>query len=53
MRIFRLLLFFAILVGIVYLSEILKQPGNTFAEKYNNLAKNANLILEKVKKGEL
>jgi len=41
------------LVGIVYMNEILKQPGNNFVEKYNNLAKNANITLEKVKKGEL
>jgi hypothetical protein len=39
--------------GIIYINEILKQPGNTFAEKYNNLVKQSNILVEKAKKGEL
>jgi len=39
--------------GIIYLNEIQKQPGNNFAEKYHNLVKQSNLLVEKVKKGEL
>jgi hypothetical protein len=46
---------FIILIGagIVYVNEILKQPGNTFTEKYQNLINQNNIFLEKAKKGEL
>jgi len=46
---------FIILIGagIAYLNEILKQPGATLAEKYNNLVKQSNALVEKAKKGEL
>jgi len=39
--------------GIIYVNEILKQPGSTFAEKYQNLVKQSNILVEKAKKGEL
>jgi len=39
--------------GIIYINEILKQPGTTLAEKYNNLVKQSNALIEKAKKGEL
>ena len=46
---------FIILIGagIIYINEILKQPGSTIAEKYNNLVKQSNILVEKAKKGEL
>ena len=49
----RLTFFFLIVLGIVYLNEIWKQPGDTFLEKYQNLVKQSNILVEKVKKGEL
>jgi len=39
--------------GIVYMNEILKQPGTTLAEKYDNLVKQSNILLERAKRGEL
>ena len=39
--------------GIIYVNEILKQPGATLAEKYQNLVKQSNILVEKVKRGEL
>ena len=39
--------------GIIYVNEILKQPGSTIAEKYNNLVKQSNILVEKAKRGEL
>jgi len=46
---------FIILIGagIIYINEILKQPGDTFSEKYQNLVKQSNILVEKVKRGEL
>ncbi len=49
----RLAFLFLIILGIVYLNEILKQPGDTFLEKYHNLVKQSNIFVEKVKRGEL
>jgi hypothetical protein len=39
--------------GIIYINEILKQHGNTLQEKYNNLVKQSNILVQKAKKGEL
>lgn len=47
------ILIFVIGTGLLYINEILKQPGDSFAEKYNNLVKQSNMLLEKAKKGEL
>ena len=46
---------FIILIGagIVYVNEILKQPGNTFTEKYQNLINQNNIFLEEVKREKL
>ena len=46
---------FIILIGagIIYINEIIKQPGSTLAEKYHNLVKQSNILVEKAKKGEL
>ena len=46
---------FIILIGagVIYINEILKQPGSTLSEKYQNLVKQSNILLEKAKKGEL
>jgi hypothetical protein len=49
----RLTFLFLIILGIVYLNEILKQPGNTLKEKYSNLVKQSNVLVAKAKKGEL
>ena len=39
--------------GIIYANQILKQPGSTLSEKYNNLVKQSNILVEKAKRGEL
>jgi len=46
---------FIILIGagVIYLNEILKQPGSTLGEKYQNLVKQSNILVEKAKRGEL
>jgi hypothetical protein len=49
----RLTFFFLIVLGIVYLNEIWKQPGNTFTEKYQNLVKESEILVQKAKRGEL
>ena len=46
---------FIILIGagIIYINEIIKQPGTTLAEKYQNLVKQSNALVKKAKRGEL
>ena len=46
---------FIILIGagIIYINKILKQPGATLVEKYQNLVKQSNTLVEKAKRGEL
>jgi len=51
--IIKWILIFIVTTAALYVHEILKQPGNSFAEKYNNLVKQSNMLLEKAKKGEL
>jgi len=51
--IIRWILIIFIGAGVIYINEILKQPGATLVEKYQNLVKQSNALIEKAKKGEL